>query len=333
MIIKNNEQRTSINKSQTIIVNPIRKSQSIFLTTSNQNIMSFKEISSKQQQLNRVLNYNINYSQSVNTSMYSIECSTTKSKIRNRVNQGDFCSKFMQLDKEIIEVYSEFEKNYRSINQQDKLEHIQYQTNKYLEVNPKSIKQLIQTHDGLLQSDLMQGDQNHIKINRFKFNYFRKKLKGKVSPIHVFFNVPDRVQTSSLKTFISIKAEFPTKFNAGYIMHSRFAKIFSEKNQHYFSEEYLFITRYSDVDFEFSINFSFGNSQIIKSPIKQQHEPSELIQDIQPLIQKPQARDKILGNLSVTDYQQDTFSIIRKIIKKKAKSMRQSIIDHLKEKL
>lgn len=56
------------------------------------------------------------------------------------------------------------------------------------------------------------------------------KLKGKVSPIHVFFNVPDKVQTSSLKIFLSTKAEFPTKFNAEYIIHSRFAKIFSEKN-------------------------------------------------------------------------------------------------------
>ncbi|CAD8140292.1 unnamed protein product [Paramecium octaurelia] len=334
MIIKNNEQRASINKSHLSIVSPVRKSSSTFLLTSNQNIQSFKEISPKQQELNRVLNYNINQSQSANSSMYSIECTTTQSKYRNRINLGDISSKLMQLDEEIIEVYSEFEKNYRSINQLEKLEPISYQTNQYLEVKRKSKNQLIQTHDSLIQSDLMHGDQNRIKITRFKFNYFRMKLRGKVSPIHVFFNVPDRVQTSSLKIFLSTKAEFPTKFNAEYIIHSRFAKIFSEKNQHYFSEEYLFITLYSEVDFEFSINFSFGNSQVIKSPVKQQLEPSELIQDNFPQTLKPQPKDKILGNLSVAHHQ--VSHRLNKILsvqserlqkQKMVKSMRQSLIE------
>ncbi|CAD8054237.1 unnamed protein product [Paramecium sonneborni] len=334
MIIKNNEQRASIIKSNITLVSPVRKSSSIFLTTSNQNIMSFKEISPKQQELNRVLNFNINHSQSANSSMYSIEQAPNQNKIKNRVNLVDISSKFLQLDEEIIEVYNEFEKNYRSINQLEKLEPISYQTNQYLEVKRKSKNQLIQTQDDLIQSDLMHGDQNRIKINRFKFNYYRMKLRGKVSPIHVFFNIPDRVQTSSLKIFLSTKAEFPTKFNAEYNIHSRFAKIYSEKNQHYFSEEYLFITLYSEVDFEFSISFSFGNSSTIKSPIKQQLEPSEEIQDTFPLTHKIQPKDKIIGNLQVAHHQ--VSHRLNKILsvqserlqkQKMAKSMRQSLIE------
>ncbi|CAD8046979.1 unnamed protein product [Paramecium sonneborni] len=334
MIINNNEQRGSINKSNTNLISPVRKSSSIFLTTSNQNIMSFKEISPKQQELNRVLKYNQNHTQTATSSIYSVECVTNYSKTRKRSNLGDMSSKLMQLDEEIIEVYSEFEKNYRSINQLEKLEPISYQTNQYFEVKRKSTNQLIQTQDGLIQSDLMHGDQNRIKINRFKFNYFRMKLRGRVSPIHVYFNVPERVQTSSLKIFLSTKAEFPTKFNAEYIIHSRFAKIYSEKNQHYFSEEYLFITLYSEVDFEFSINFSFGNSSTIKSPTKQLLEPSEQIQDTFPLTYKPQPKDKILGNLSVAHHQishrlNKILSVQSERLQKQkmAKSMRQSLIE------
>ena len=124
-----------------------------------------------------------------------------------------------------------------------------------MEVKRKDNSNFLETYDGLKQSDLKHGNENRIKITRFKFFYFRIKVRGKISPIQVLFNIPERVQSSSLKLFLSTKAEFPTKFNAEYILYSRYAKIFSERNQHYFTEEYLFITMYSEVDFEFTITF------------------------------------------------------------------------------
>ncbi|CAD8126961.1 unnamed protein product [Paramecium sonneborni] len=336
MIIKYNELRVSITpKTQTSLNSPVRNTQPIFITSPKKQLSSIKEITNKQQELNKLLNQNVDIqTQSANTSMHSFDCMTAQSKFRRKQIQADYSSKLISLDDEIVEVYNEFEKNYKQINDLDKLQQTQQTSNRFIDVSRKSISNLIQTHDGLIQSDLKFGNMNRIRINRFKFYYFRIKLRGKVSPIQVFFNIPERVQSSALKMFLSTKAEFPTKFNAEYILHSRFAKIFSERNQHYFTEEYLFITIYSEVDFEFSITFQFGNYQITKSPPKQIIETLDQIQPNSSPTQKNLPNDKILQNLSLTQYHGS--QKLNKILsvqserthkQKMAKSLRQSMLE------
>ncbi|CAD8046209.1 unnamed protein product [Paramecium sonneborni] len=333
MFIKYNELTP---KTQTSLNSPVRNNtQPIFVTSPKKKLGSIKEITNKQQELNKLLNQHVDIqTQSANTSIHSFDCMMALSKFKRKQIQTDISSKLISLDDEIVEVYNEFEKNYKQINDLDKLQQIRQTTNQSIDINRKSISNLIQTHDGLIQSDLKFGNMNRIRINRFKFYYFRIKLRGKISPIQVFFNIPERVQSSALKIFLSTKAEFPTKFNAEYILHSRFAKIFSERNQHYFTEEYLFITIYSEVDFEFSITFQFGNSQITKSPPKQIVETLEQIQSNCSSIQKYLPNDKILQNLSLTQYHGS--QKLNKILsiqserthkQKMAKSLRQSILE------
>ncbi|CAD8142681.1 unnamed protein product [Paramecium octaurelia] len=340
MIIKYNERRVSITpKTQTSLNSPVRNNtQPVFLTSPKKQLSSIKEITNKQQELNKLLNQHVDFqTQSANTSMHSFDCITAQSKFRRKQVNADISSKLMHLDDEIVEVYNEFEKNYRQVNDLDKLEYTPQASQQQIFVSRKSLNNLIQTHDGLMQSDLKFGNLNRIRINRFKFYYFRIKLRGKVSPIQVFFNIPERVQSAAVKMFLSTKAEFPTKFNAEYILHSRFAKIFSERNQHYFTEEYLFITIYSDVDFEFSITFQFGNTQITKSPPKQIVESLDLISQNCSPTQKQFPNDKILQNLSLTQYHgsQKLHKILsvqseRTHKQKLAKSLRQSMLEDKK---
>lgn len=64
-----------------------------------------------------------------------------------------------------------------------------------------------------------QSDQaNKVKIQRFKFYYFRISIKERNSPIQVVFNCPIYVTGTNYKIFMSTKAEFPNKFNAEYII-------------------------------------------------------------------------------------------------------------------
>lgn len=49
-------------------------------------------------------------------------------------------------------------------------------------------------------------------VQRFRFYYFRIKIKGKPSPIQLCFNFSERV--IGLKIYLSTTAEFPTSFNA-----------------------------------------------------------------------------------------------------------------------
>ncbi|CAD8086314.1 unnamed protein product [Paramecium primaurelia] len=201
---------------------------------------------------------------------------------------------------DILELYNEYEKNYITLNKVEKFIDIQIQ-----QVNQPQSR--IDSQDFLAISDekLKLNDlnkMNKVKIQRFKFYYFRIKTKGRMSPVQIFLHCPDRVQSSNIRMFISSKAEFPTKFNSEQIIQAKNAKMYADHNQPYFSKEFLYITLYSDIDFEVTIDIIFGNPIQKIIPRKQQVEEDLL--DIRPQTQRIIKRDKIIYNLDMKQYLQ-----------------------------
>ncbi|CAD8107181.1 unnamed protein product [Paramecium sonneborni] len=169
-------------------------------------------------------------------------------------------SQFLQLDNDILEIYDEFEKNYNTIQEIDKT-NTKIETKQKITEQPKIIKQqkkLLKTFDGLQQSDLEIEFINRIQIIRFRFYYFRIRIKGRQSPLQILLNFPSKITSTQYKLFVSTSIEFPNKFNADQTVQSRFVKVHSKQNSKLFFDEYVYLTFYSEFDAIIGMQITFG---------------------------------------------------------------------------
>ncbi|CAD8107179.1 unnamed protein product [Paramecium sonneborni] len=242
---------------------------------------------------------------SCHTFMTQFECAKKDNrviqfgKIKNRkqvtlFNNEDFISD------DILELYNEYQKNYLTLNKIDKFIDIQISQMHQPQFTIKTQEFVSISDEKLKLNDLSKF--NKVKIQRFKFYYFRIKIKGRLSPAQIVLNCPDRVQSSNIRMFISLKAEFPTKFNCEQIIQAKNAKMYADHNQPYFSKEYLYITIYSDIDFEVKIDIIFGNP-IQKIAVRKQQIEEDIL-DIRPQTQRVIRNDKIKYNLDMKQYLQ-----------------------------
>ncbi|CAD8178641.1 unnamed protein product [Paramecium octaurelia] len=224
-------------------------------------------------------------------------------------------SQFLQLDNDILEIYDEFEKNYNTIQEIDKTNTKIEAKQKFIE-QPKIIQQqkkLLKTFDGLQQSDLEIEYINRIQIVRFRFYYFRIKIKGKQSPLQILLNFPSKITSTQYKLFVSTSIEFPNKFNADQTVQSRFVKINSKQNSKLFFDEYVYLTFYSEFDAIIGMQITFG----------EQYTPSngqKLVQSMINIDTFPERRtihpkDKILQNIEMAKTK--TYSKLDEILKAK----------------
>ncbi|CAD8170108.1 unnamed protein product [Paramecium pentaurelia] len=208
-------------------------------------------------------------------------------------------SQFLQLDNDILEIYDEFEKNYNVIQEIDK-------TNTKIETKQKNIEQpkiksqqkkLLKTFDGLQQSDLEIEFINRIQIVRFRFYYFRIRIKGKQSPLQILLSFPQKITSTQYKLFVSTSIEFPNKFNADQSVQSRFVKINSKQNSKLFFEDYVYLTFYGEFDAIIGMQITFGEQYTASNGQKQIQ--SMINFDIFHERRTIHPKDKILQNIEM----------------------------------
>ncbi|CAD8142689.1 unnamed protein product [Paramecium octaurelia] len=171
---------------------------------------------------------------------------------------------FFKVEEAILELYNQYEQNYQGLGSLGRIKTVQ--ENLSVEFK-KQNNQLIKTFDGLKLSDLDQNGVNQIQIDRYQFYYFRLRILEKPTPIHIHLQLPESLSFLLFKLMISVKIEFPTKFNADQIVQSNYAKVYSSNPQaHYFKEEFLYLTFYSHVDFILKITVHFGQFNNEKTP-------------------------------------------------------------------
>ncbi|CAD8126958.1 unnamed protein product [Paramecium sonneborni] len=171
---------------------------------------------------------------------------------------------FFKVEGAILELYNQYEQNYQGLGSLDKINSVQ--ENLLVEFK-KQNNQLIKTFDGLKLSDLDQNGVNQIQIDRYQFYYFRLRILEKPTPIHIHLQLPESLSFLLFKLMLSVKIEFPTKFNADQIIQSNYAKVYSSNPQaHYFKEEFLYLTFYSHVDFILKLTVHFGQLNAEKTP-------------------------------------------------------------------
>ncbi|CAD8185573.1 unnamed protein product [Paramecium pentaurelia] len=208
-------------------------------------------------------------------------------------------SQFLQLDNDILEIYDEFEKNYNTIQEIDKT-NTKIETKQKIIEKPKIIQQqkkLLKTFDGLQQSDLEIEYINRIQIVRFRFYYFRIKIKGKQSPLQILLNFPSKITSTQYKLFVSTTIEFPNKFNADQSVQSRFVKINSKQNSKLFFDEYVYLTFYSEFDAIIGMQITFGEQQTASNG--QKLVQSMINFDTFPERRTIHPKDKILQNIEM----------------------------------
>ncbi|CAD8044047.1 unnamed protein product [Paramecium primaurelia] len=174
---------------------------------------------------------------------------------------------FLKVEGAILELYNQYEQNYQGLGSLDRIKTVQ--ENLSVEFK-KQNDQLIKTFDGLKLSDLQQNGVNQIQIDRYQFYYFRLRILDKHTPIHIHLQLPESLSFLLFKLMLSVKIEFPTKFNADQIIQSNYAKVYSSNpHAHYFKEEFLYLTFYSHVDFILKIQVHFGQLNTEKTPSRQ----------------------------------------------------------------
>ncbi|CAK60600.1 unnamed protein product (macronuclear) [Paramecium tetraurelia] len=171
---------------------------------------------------------------------------------------------FFKVEEAILELYNQYEQNYQGLGSLDRIKTVQ--ENLSVEFK-KQNNQLIKTFDGLKLSDLDQNGVNQIQIDRYQFYYFRLRILEKPTPVHIHLQLPESLSFLLFKLMLSVKIEFPTKFNADQFVQSNYAKVYSSNPQaHYFKEEFLYLTFYSHVDFILKITVHFGQFNTEKTP-------------------------------------------------------------------
>ncbi|CAD8046203.1 unnamed protein product [Paramecium sonneborni] len=224
-------------------------------------------------------------------------------KISQRQLQGsvDDISRLMPLNDNLINVYNDFEDNFRVVRESNKFKNEVPQTSKQeiIQINNSNI---LKTADGLNLCDLNPEKLNRIQIYRFKFYYFRVRVKNKLNPLQIYFTLPDKTQNYIYKVFISTSVEFPTKFNCEQSTSSRSIKIKTKSGSKFFYEDYLYMTLYAETDFIISVHLVFGEFHHSFLSAKQQ-EPQRYKKywDEDKISISPK-KDKILQNLDQSRY-------------------------------
>ncbi|CAD8046205.1 unnamed protein product [Paramecium sonneborni] len=186
---------------------------------------------------------------------------------------------FFKVQGAILELYNQYEQNYQGLGSLDRIKTVQ--ENLSVEFK-KQNNQLIKTFDGLKLSDLDQNGVNQIQIDRYQFYYFRLRILEKPTPIHIHLQLPESLSFLLFKLMLSVKIEFPTKFNADQIIQSNYAKVYSSNPQaHYFKEEFLYLTFYSHVDFILKITVNFGQFNVEKTPSRRNESRSPILKMVQ----------------------------------------------------
>ncbi|CAD8131992.1 unnamed protein product [Paramecium pentaurelia] len=186
---------------------------------------------------------------------------------------------FFKVEEAILELYNQYEQNYQGLGSLGKIQTVQ--ENLSVEFK-KQNNQLIKTFDGLKLSDLDQNGVNQIQIDRYQFYYFRLRILDKPTPIHIHLQLPESLSFLLFKLMLSIKIEFPTKFNADQIVQSNYAKVYSSNPQaHYFKEEFLYLTFYSHVDFILKITVNYGQFNTEKTPSRRKEARSPKLMMVQ----------------------------------------------------
>ncbi|CAK78694.1 unnamed protein product (macronuclear) [Paramecium tetraurelia] len=204
---------------------------------------------------------------------------------------------FLKVEGAILELYNQYEQNYQGLGSLGRIKTVQ--ENLSVEFK-KQNDQLIKTFDGLKLSDLDQNGVNQIQIDRYQFYYFRLRILEKPTPIHIHLQLPESLSFLLFKLMLSVKIEFPTKFNADQIIQSNYAKVYSSNPQaHYFKEEFLYLTFYSHIDFILKISVHFGQLNTEKTPSRQNNSRSPqfkmVLSENAKLIQTPDRRREKKG--------------------------------------
>ncbi|CAD8126957.1 unnamed protein product [Paramecium sonneborni] len=208
----------------------------------------------------------------------------------------DDISRLLPLNDNLINVYNDFEDNFRVVRESNKFKYEVSQTSKQ-EIIQINNSHILKTADGLHLCDLNPEKLNRIQIYRFKFYYFRARVKNKLNPLQIYFTLPDKTQNYIYKVFLSTSVEFPTKFNCEQSTSSRSIKIKTKSGTKFFIEDYLYMTFYAESDFVISIHLVFGEFHNSFLSAKQQ-EPQKYFKywddDKKNISPK---KDKILQNL------------------------------------
>ncbi|CAD8142685.1 unnamed protein product [Paramecium octaurelia] len=214
-------------------------------------------------------------------------------------------AELIPLDEEILELYDDFSRNYQLLGHINQTEPF-YQKQSQFEVILSQPIQAVKSARSFDSEELFCEQKNKLVIARFKFYYFRLKIKGRPSPLSLCFNFTERVM--GLKIYLSTKVEFPSSFNADQFVQSKYATLQSQHNHKKFHENYLYISLHCETDTRLNIKVQFGKQSLNQTENvakKQKSEISEQLPDIQ--IEDSQFRrsifmnkDKIVRNLNVT---------------------------------
>ncbi|CAD8197379.1 unnamed protein product [Paramecium octaurelia] len=254
------------------------------------------QLSQIERSLSKITNPSYHTTQGSMRHLSKSQSQITRSKIYTSSHPE---SQFLQLDNDILEIYDEFEKNYNAIQEIDKT-NTKIETKQKIIEQPKIIQQqkkLLKTFDGLQQSDLEIEFINRIQIVRFRFYYFRIRVKGKQSPLQILLNFPSKITSTSYKLFVSTSIEFPNKFNADQSVQSRFVKINSKQNSKLFFDEYVYLTFYSEFDAIIGMQITFGEQYTASNG--QKFVQSIINFDIFQERKTVHPKDKILQNIEM----------------------------------
>ncbi|CAK78695.1 unnamed protein product (macronuclear) [Paramecium tetraurelia] len=224
-------------------------------------------------------------------------------KISQKQTHGsmDDISRLLPLNDNLINVYNHFEDNFRVVRESEKFHCEAPSTGKYesIQINPSNILKVV---DGLHLCDLNPEKLNRIQICRFRFYYFRARLKNKLNPLQIYFTFPDKITNHIYKVFLSTTVEFPTKFNCEQSTSSRSIKVKTKSGTKFFTEDFIYMTLYSESDFIIGMHLVFGEFHNSILSAKQQ-EPSRFYKfwDEDKKSMSPK-KDKILQNLDQSRY-------------------------------
>ncbi|CAK60602.1 unnamed protein product (macronuclear) [Paramecium tetraurelia] len=214
-------------------------------------------------------------------------------------------AELIPLDEEILELYDDFSRNYKLLGHINQTEPFSSKQSQFEVIMTQPI-QAVKSARSFDSEELFCEQKNKLVIARFKFYYFRLKIKGRPSPLSLCFNFIERVM--GLKIYLSTKVEFPSSFNADQFVQSKYATLQSQHNHKKFHENYLYISLHCETDTRLNIKVQFGKQSLNQTENiakKQKSEVSEQLPDIQ--VEESQFRrsiftnkDKIVRNLNVT---------------------------------
>ncbi|CAD8056418.1 unnamed protein product [Paramecium sonneborni] len=208
-------------------------------------------------------------------------------------NKDELAEKLIPRSDEILEIYDEFEKNYNHVKMLNQLTSELNYLDQQLYDSLNKQQQSNTTQVPTIQNNyLTQYDLNYqmkLDIQRFRFQYYRIRIKNQESPIQITF-LSQNTQINSLRSYFSLKIEFPTKFNADYQVNSKSIRIFTNNTTPFFTEDYLFMTLYSQNDFLCTVVVTFGFER--KQKINKQQKAESLFEDYIPRTKKHKTQPK-----------------------------------------